>query len=366
MNPTIPDPDPLGLPAPLGLLKFLLVFTFILHLIPMNLVLGGGFLALASQLRAKESKNHKELARVLTRILPIAVAFTITLGVAPLLFLQVAYGQAFYTSSVLMAWPWLAIIGLIILGYYGYYWLAFQLERLGARAAWVLLATVAIFALVGFIFTNNMVLMLTSEKWYAMYTADNRGLHWNFDDPTVIPRFLHFVVASLAFAGLAVAILGRFKEKTSPELGNWMRGYGAGWFIGATLVQFGSGLWFLFSLPERVRTLFLGGSTLDTGVLIVAVVSALAAIATVGRKLWLGGGLIALTIALMAVIRHRVRSAYLDPHLRLEQLLVEPQTTVFLIFGVLLIGGLALIGWMLWRFANATEQKSAPRTSIET
>ena len=33
----IPDPDPIPLPAPYWLLKFLLVLTFILHIIAMNL-----------------------------------------------------------------------------------------------------------------------------------------------------------------------------------------------------------------------------------------------------------------------------------------------------------------------------------------
>lgn len=41
----IPDPDPIPLPAPVGLLKFLLILTFILHILAMNLALGGGLIA---------------------------------------------------------------------------------------------------------------------------------------------------------------------------------------------------------------------------------------------------------------------------------------------------------------------------------
>ena len=41
MIPAIPQPDPLALPAPAWLLWALLLLTFFLHVIPMNLVLGG-------------------------------------------------------------------------------------------------------------------------------------------------------------------------------------------------------------------------------------------------------------------------------------------------------------------------------------
>ena len=41
MIPAIPQPDPLALPAPAWLLWALLMLTFFLHVIPMNLVLGG-------------------------------------------------------------------------------------------------------------------------------------------------------------------------------------------------------------------------------------------------------------------------------------------------------------------------------------
>ena len=76
------------------------------------------------------------------RPLPVAIAATVTLGVAPLLFVQVLYGRLFFTSSILMAWFWLAIVPLVILAYYGAYLLAFRGEApgragaLGGRGSW--------------------------------------------------------------------------------------------------------------------------------------------------------------------------------------------------------------------------------------
>ena len=53
---------------------------------------------------------------------------------APLLFVQVLYGRLFLTSSVLMAWWWLAVVPLVILAYSGAYLLAFRGKALGPRA----------------------------------------------------------------------------------------------------------------------------------------------------------------------------------------------------------------------------------------
>ena len=49
MTPAIPLLDPIPLPAPAWLLSALLALTFTLHLIPMNLVLGGSILAVVAR-----------------------------------------------------------------------------------------------------------------------------------------------------------------------------------------------------------------------------------------------------------------------------------------------------------------------------
>ena len=115
MNLPIPYPDPMPLPAPVWLLRTLLLLTFFLHILFMNTLLGGTAIALGCSLQRRSSKFAALLAADLGRMLPSVFAFTITLGVAPLLFLQVIYGHLLYTSSILMAVPWLGIIGLVLM-----------------------------------------------------------------------------------------------------------------------------------------------------------------------------------------------------------------------------------------------------------
>lgn len=345
MNLPIPSPDPLPLPAPAWLLQLLSVLTLVLHLLPMNLVLGGSFIAAWAILR-----RHEPLARVLINTLPVATAMTITLGVAPLLFLQVLYGQFFYTSSILMAAPWLLVVPLLIVAYYGFYFNYFKSATLGPVN--VLVAVVASFAVlaVGFIYTANSTLMLTPAQWPALLNgASTLGATLNTAEPTLLPRYLHMTLGAFAVTGLYLALRGFVKP-------------GALLFGGATLLNIGAGLWFLFSLPDNIRNLFLGGSGAHTahlwagaGAGILAVMLALLASNAKRPKplLWGATGSLLMTIALMATVRHMVRQAYLAPYLDFKNVPVKPMWDVFALFAALLVAGLGVVAWMLWQVRRA-------------
>ncbi len=354
MNPLIPNSDSIPLPAPAWLLEALLVLTLFLHLLPMSLLMGGGTLTVISEFLGRRDDRHRKLAQATARLLPVLVAFTITLGIAPLLFLQVLYGPLFFSSSILMGWPWLSIVGMMLVGYYGYYWHSFQFERLGRRAVWVTLASATLFIIIGLLFTSNMVLMLSPARWGTLYTTGRSGLHWDLAEPTILPRFLHFFVASLALSGLGIAILGAATAKADRTFGAWARQYGQRWFVTATWLQFAVGLWFLVSLPPSIRSRFLGGGAVETGLLIVALALAVISLLTIQRWLALGAATILGTVALMAIIRHRLRAAYLASELDPAKLAVQPQIAVFALFVLILLCGIAAIAWMVWKYVLAT------------
>ncbi len=360
MSPLLPDPDPLGLPAPAWLLKTLLIATFALHLLPMNLVLGGSFVAAWAALKGRPGPagglRWRALAEALARLLPPATAFTITTGIAPLLFLQVLYGQLFYTSSVLMAWSWLGVIGLLLVGYYSTY--GFSLGRGSSPSPGLALLSAGAFTVIALIFTNNMTLMLRPEAWAALYAEDERGLHLNLADPVLWPRFLHFWIASFALTGLAVALLGRGREKRDPETGAWVRRLGLRLFSLAPLVQLAAGLWLLLSLPGRVRRVFLGDDPGDTALLWTSVLLALVSLAVVRRHLLAGAGLVGAAVLGMAIVRHSVREASLAPHFSTTTLRVEAQTAPFVLFLVLFLAGIAVVAWMVGRLARAAGPKA--------
>lgn len=355
----IPDPDPIALPAPVPLLTALLLLTFVLHILAMNVTLGGTIIAAASDLwgRRRSSERHRRLARDIFQVLPIAVALTVTLGVAPLLFIQVIYGQLFYTSSIIMAWPWLLVFAIVIVAYYGVYLYAWGGDFLGERRVWVGLGSAVLFLAVAFLFTNNMVLMLTPERWLDLYGEHRLGLSLNASDPTVAPRYLHMVGAALAGAGLFTALYGLYLRRREPaEYGSWVTRYGAGWFVGATAAQLAVGPWLLVRLPESVREGFIGAQADRTVLLWAGVAVALVAITLLAMgararnplPVAAAGGLLFVgTVAVMAMVRHLVRDEYLQPEFEASALQVDSQVALIVLFFVVLLAGLGTVGYML-------------------
>lgn len=370
-GPPIPDPDPIPLPGPVWLFKGLLLFTFLLHLLPMNLVLGGGMLVVVSHLRARRegpaAAHHRHLVALAARALPVTVAFTITLGVAPLLFVQVLYGQLYFASSVLMAWPWLLVVGLLLLAYYGTYWHAMRLREMGARAAWVALGVSLAFLAIAFLFVNNLTLMQNPAIWRNLHLRDPGGSHlYALHDEAVIPRFLHFVLASLAVSGLGVAVMGLAYRRREEAFANWAGRYGVRWFGGATAAQAIVGPWFLLAQPARVRSAFLGESAPDSALLGAAILLAIVALAVLGggegltpARFAAGAGAAAGTVALMVLVRQRVRTLWLEPAFSVDRLPVAPQWGAILLFAAMLLAGLGLVGWMLAQYFGSRSATKA-------
>jgi hypothetical protein len=354
----IPDIDPIALPAPVWLLKFLLLLTFTLHILAMNFAVGGGFIAAVSEFigKKKNSQNHLDLSRSISKMLPPLTAFTITLGVAPLLFLQVLYGQFFYTSTILIAWPWLSVIALAMIAYYGYYIYSFRWEKLNGKRAWLVLISAFLFATVGMIYVNNVILMLTPQKWEQMYFSNPHGTHLNFADLTFIPRYLHFMLSAFAVAGIIVLMWGMKKLKTNEELGRWAIRYGGWWFLIPTFINIGVGLWFLVALPKSMMLMFMGENIYATSYFMISLVAMFVSIGFMFAgmystkpvaKIMVSKSFLFITLVFMVLMRDELREAYLKPYINWDTVRTEPQWSIIIIFTLLLVGGIVTVVWML-------------------
>ena len=148
----MPEPDPLPLPAPALLFQILLVATFTLHILAMNVLLGGSVLTAVNAVleRRRPEPERGLLLRRAGRPLTVSAAVTVSLGVAPLLFLQILYGPFFFTSSILMAVPWLSVVVLVIAAYGGLYLIDLWARALGPWAVAVRIGSAILFAGVAF------------------------------------------------------------------------------------------------------------------------------------------------------------------------------------------------------------------------
>lgn len=360
----LPALDPIPLPAPFWLFKLLLVVTFVLHLVAMNFMFGGGILAFFAKLRSKDSENHQRLFGDVSSKIPSLLAATITLGIAPLLFLQVLYGQFFYSSSIIIGWPWFFVLILITLAYYGFYLVSFKKDSMPGSVGWILLLSVFGIFLVGFIYSNNITLMSSPDAWTAKYHADPAGWNLNLGEGTLVPRFLHFMFAAVAVGGLFVAFIGIFRWQKENDYARFLVRFGGKSFMYVTMVQFIIGMWFLVSLPREKMMLFMGDSMLGTISLLVGIGGGLAAIFIMSDALrkddprkgvYLSSAVTFLVVVFMAIMREVLRDAYLAEFFKPEQFAVKTQWDVMLIFFVAFLAGIWLWIVMIKRYFFSPE-----------
>ncbi len=241
----IPALDAAGMPGPPWLFHFLLVFTFFLHLIFMNLTLGGTLIAFIANLRGggRSIDPNTVFAKRLMAVNTYAISLAITTGVAPLLFVQVLYQQYFYTGTILLGWIWFNMLVLLMIGYYAAY-----LHK-KFRGPWLGVSAVTFF---GIAMTHVAVHLIHVQpaKW-AQFDVGPLSV---LGDPTYWPRLLHFVLAAITFAALVAGwwAVRRARAGDDVELNTSIAKSAWRWALWATVLVVVDGFILLGVLPKPV------------------------------------------------------------------------------------------------------------------
>lgn len=355
-------PSPIGAPAPAWFLLVFKVLGFALHAVPMSLWYAGIVVALL--LARSSDAPARRWSRRLMLQMPLVIALGVNFGIVPLLFTQVAYGRVFYPATILMAWYWLAVIGLLTLAYYGVYVYSTGLKKgdatpLQRTIGW--LSAVA-FLVIGLLFTNAMTLMTRVDVWPELLrrTGDAgapRGTALNLDDPTLWPRWLMMIgLALITVATHAVVDAGLFADRGDTEYRGWAARFARRLgFVG--LAWFGAaGSWYVFGAwPPATRAAMLDGSlrflagvtaTSPAAVPLLLllrrgpVTPGVARLAAIGQFA---------AIALNGISRQVVQSLELRPCLDPAAGATRVQWSPIALFLVLLVAGAGAVGWMLRR-----------------
>lgn len=363
-NLVIPSFPNLALPAPSPVLELLLIVGFFLHVIPMNMMFGCTLLSSAFLFagRGQPESFSARAGRGLASAIPIFISVAITQGIVPLLFLQVLYGPAYYTSSILIGAPWISILGLLLVAYYMTYAITYKIldkfetdlpsQRL-FKASMVMGVVAFIFAVIAFIFSNNMTLMLTPSKWVQLYKHSPSGFNLNLIEPQLLPRYIHFVLAALAIGGLTVGSFGVYFERRERLFSSWLVQMGSKIFAAITLVQFPIGFWFLLSLPVNMKNNLMGrdpAGTVSLAISLAFSVVALIATAIASRRgstrAFIIGAISGLiTILSMIVTRHILRTYALDSLIKARAL---PVNTQWDLVAILIVCSIALVSYFVW------------------
>jgi hypothetical protein len=359
--------DPLPLPGPHGLLSILLQLTLACHLVAMNVTLGGSVLALLW--RRSDTPQAQAFVRWFAGALPVAVAATVTLGVAPLLFVQVLYGRLFFTSSILLGGYWLALVPLLILAYYGAYRLAFRVTEPLRRGIALAAAVTLLFVTVSFLQSTNAALHLRPDVFLAKYHLRPSGLHLDLDDRSFFPRWLHALFGAIAVSGAFVALLGWLRRKRDEVFSAWAVRAGLSWFAWTTALNVVLGTWYALALPRPVLSRVAGADPWAASLLAVGSMLGLAlvGIAVVGlsskrpeRTVIPLLALLALTLVLMVLLREEVRRSALLPVGFSHHSWIEPQWGAIAAFVVCLAAAVATIAWMVRALARGRDSEQRP------
>jgi len=351
----IPSYDMLGLPAPAWLAQALMALTLALHWAFLGGAVGGTALLVVNALRTKANPDLAELNRRLVPFLPFFLSMAMTLGIAPLLFVQVLYGQFFYTANILLGWWWLGMLGLLLAAF-GLLWLGWHREcrrdvaiprdaACGHAAYRIVLPALAlvVFAKAAVILASNATLTQSPEAWGATWS---RGMNRLFTgDPTLVPRVLFALAGFLAMGGLLVAVLAHVGI-----LPNAGRRAGLSLAVPAAVAQVALWLWLLASMPATHH-----GQVSEDASWWIATMAflALPLLAGLVRR---GGGPVGLLVTAgvqfggllaWALARDALRRMALAPVYSPATVPVHPEWSSFAMFAVVFVAGLGVIGWLV-------------------
>ena len=190
---------PLPLPLPAGVLAVILVLAFLAHILFVDLLLGGSLLTLWAELRGRREARYLGLARAVAATVTVNKSLAVVLGVAPLLAINTLYPIFFYPATILTGRLWISLVPILIAAFLLLYLHKYRWEQLSRRPALrlgVLGLAVALLLLVPLVFLTNVNLMLFPQRWGSV------GGFWSAALlPNVLPRYLHFVCATLAVTG---------------------------------------------------------------------------------------------------------------------------------------------------------------------
>ncbi len=240
--------DVFGVPFYPVVFQILMVLTFAIHIIFVNLVVGGTAVAIWGRL--KGSDYSLRISRAFARTNTIATSLAIVVGVAPLLFVQVIYDPFWYTAGNISAW-WtlLFLVGIAAAFTFAY---LFYLPEKGGSLFW------AIASLVSLLFVAAVIHMLVMEqlhpemwkRWIVQGSRVNLS-GWGFHAFNIV-RFLHFLIPSLAVAGIYMMLYGwYFKGKYSDSYTSWAAQTGAKLALYASCAQGLVGIVWLATEPAR-------------------------------------------------------------------------------------------------------------------
>ena len=359
--------DPVGIPFYPLAFQILLVLTFSLHIVFVNFVIGGSFMAVYSYFRT--GKHYRALSKAFAKATTINLSLAIVLGVAPLLFIQVIYDPFWYTSNVLSA-SWMIGILFVIMSAFSFAYTFYLKLNKGKShiAVWGILAFLLVI-LAAVIMHAVSYQALLPEKWLEWYTNNNGvNLYGTRLHAFQLPRFLHFIAASFALTGVFMMLYSWYfwkREDMDSAYLAWVGKTGAGMALFFTVLQMAAGVWWLLSLPDTFHLytnyMFLTGVSFAI-IMLLALIKA----QTDPRKYALPvAAIMGITVLTMSSLREVLRMLYAGKYnysiYSYKLNLSYGSTVLFLasfVMGIIIVGYMLTVVFRMGRSSKPVELSS--------
>jgi hypothetical protein len=325
------------LSAPLGLVNVLHWLTLTLHFVAMNFLLGGVIITLHAAVRKRW--NDPTLLKFV-RLFPSAMAATVTLGVAPLLFLQVVYPRQVYAAAIVSGWFWLNVITAVIIAYYALYRVALKAEKTGKVSVPALLLALLGLLYVSAVYSSVFAMAERPKLIHDLYAQNQSGLVWNPDVSDYILRWLHMILGAVTVGGFFVGMLGRNESATYQT--------GKQYFVVGMALASLAGMGYMLALLP-ILAAFMHSPAIWA--LTVAILLSLGSLHFFFQKKFCASGLMLFVSMLgMVYARHTVRLLRLAGQFDPNAWRVAPQWGPFAMFLICFVIMLVVVGYMLRLF----------------
>ncbi len=335
-------PDLHAVPSPFWLLTALHLLTFVLHLIAMSALVGGILVVLGDR---SPTRWSRPAVRRLLSLFPVLMAATVTLGIAPLLFLQLSYGKVAYSAAITSAVPWFLVPFLAMAAYALLYAASHRPAGDPSAGVRLHLAFASLMA-VALVYSSTFALAERPDAYARLYAGTASGLALNPDVLSWVPRWVQAIASATALG----AFVTRLVVRDDPSL----RATASLLFLRTSVVAaLAAGARVGLDGTLRSALGLGGGVALAVGVLLPLAAFPLLRGEARGRTL-AAGTLLVVGLVASVVARHLARLSTLSGAFNPAAPTVRPQWDVFAIFVVCLLGAVATMTYMLrlW-FANS-------------
>ena len=340
----------LGLPLVPWPLELALAIALAVHWSFIGMAITGSAVLAVNLLHGRE--QNLRLNRHLVSFVIFGLSFGITFGILPLLMVQVLHGNFFYSANIVIAYWWLAVIPLLITGFYLLYYTRLRLHSERPPAFFLPLLALMVFATIASILVSETTVSQFPEVWKEFHWKW-RGLlpYWG---AFFIPRWIFAFGGLLAMGGIMVSVLSKITMRSERQLQELAISQALRITTGALFLQVAGAVWLVLALPAEQQSVLLGkwpnvlafysaaASFLIAAILVQVARRRMTAAAVIAPAVIYYAGLFAAAMA-----RDKGREVAMSRFFDLSTVAAHPQWAAFIVFLGTIAIGVGMVAYMV-------------------